>query len=142
MTHVVLPTTMRRLTLGLTALALTGAGSRALMRAQSPAPVATLIPGATTDGSTTLPNGWRLAPAGKHLTLSDLPLNLVVSPNGRFAIVTNNGLARPSLSVVDLSSWTVASTFALDAAWYGLAVSSDGSKVYVGGASQNNVQEF
>jgi DNA-binding beta-propeller fold protein YncE len=142
MTHVVLPTTMRRLTLGLTALALAVAGSRVLMRAQSPAPVTTVIPGAATDGSTTLPNGWRLAPAGKHLSLSDLPLNFVLSPNGRYAIVTNNGLARPSLSVVDLTSWTVASTFALDAAWYGLAVSPDGSKVYVGGAAQNNVQEF
>jgi DNA-binding beta-propeller fold protein YncE len=57
-------------------------------------------------------------------------------------VVANTGLTRPSLSVVDINAWTVASTFTLDAAWYGLAFSPDGSKLYVSGADQNSVQEF
>jgi len=142
MTHVVSPTTMRRVIIGLAATVLTAAGSRLITRAQSTPPSATVLPGTGADGSIMLPNGWRLAPAGRHLALSNLPLNLVVTPTGRYAVVTNNGLARPSLTVVDLASWSVASTFALDAAWYGLALSPDGSKVYVGGAAQNNVQEL
>jgi len=111
-----------------------------LVRAQSLPPAA--LPGISIDGSVVLPNGWRLAPAGKHLPLSTLPLNLIVSPDGRYAIVTNNGLARPSLTTVDLTSWAVKSTTPLDAAWYGLAWSADGTKLYSSGAAQNNVQEF
>ncbi|HZT78497.1 MAG TPA: bifunctional YncE family protein/alkaline phosphatase family protein [Vicinamibacterales bacterium] len=142
MTHLVSPTTMRRVTVGLTAFVLAAAGTRLVMRAQTGTGQATVLPGASPDGSVTLPNGWRLAPAGRTLPLSDLPINVVLSPDGRFAVVLNNGLARPSLSVVDIANWTVASTFALDASWYGLAFSPDGTKVYVGGAAQNNVQEF
>jgi DNA-binding beta-propeller fold protein YncE len=104
--------------------------------------LATVLPGAAGDGTITLPNGWHLAPAGKSLALSDLPLNIALTPDGRFAVAANNGFARPTLSVVDVNAWTVASTFALDAAWYGLAMSPDGKNVYVGGAAQNNVQEF
>jgi DNA-binding beta-propeller fold protein YncE len=133
---------MRRLTIGLTALVVAAVGSRLVSRAQSGGLVATVLPGTAGDGTITLPNGWRLAPAGKSLQLNDLPLNIALSADGRFAIVANNGLARPTLSVVDVAAWNVVSTFALDAAWYGLAISPDGKNVYVGGAAQNNVQEF
>ncbi len=142
MTHLVSPTTMRRVTLGLTALALAAFGSRLIIRAQSSTAPAMVLPGAAADGTVTLPNAWRLAPAGRHLTLSDLPLNVVVSPDGRYAVVANNGLARPSLTVVNIANWSVASTFPLDAAWYGLAFNPDGTRLYVGGAAQNNVQEL
>ena len=30
-----------------------------------------------------LPNGWKLTPAGKQLPLGDLPLNMAVSPHGK-----------------------------------------------------------
>jgi len=142
MTHLVSPTTMRRLTLGLTALALALAGSRFVTVAQSGTPLAILTPGAAADGTVMLPNGWRLTPTGRTLPLSDLPINVVLSPDGRFAVIEHNGLARPSLSVVDVAAWNVVSSFALDAAWYGLAFSLDGKNIYVGGAAQNNVQEL
>ena len=35
-----------------------------------------------------LPNGWRLTPAGKQLPLGDLPLNIAVSPSGKLAAVS------------------------------------------------------
>ena len=28
------------------------------------------------DGTTLLPNGWRIQPAGKHVRVGDMPLNL------------------------------------------------------------------
>ena len=133
---------MRRAILGLTAFTLAAAGFRSVTRAQSGGAQTAILPGAAADGSVTLPNGWHLAPAGKELPLNDLPLNVALSPDGRFAVVANTGLTRPSLSVVDINAWTVASTFTLDAAWYGLAFSPDGSKLYVSGADQNSVQEF
>ena len=64
------------------------------------------------------------------------------SPDSRYLIVTNNGLAKPSFSVIDVASWTVKNTTALDQAWLGLAWHPDGTKLYSAGAAQNNVQEF
>src|SRR5205085_8838493 len=94
------------------------------------------------DGSMLLPNGWRIAPAGRTLALSTLPLNLVTSPDGKYAIVSNNGISKPSLTVVNLANWSVKSTLVLDQAWLGLAWNADGTKLYSAGGSQNNVQEF
>ena len=36
--------------------------------------------------------------------VGDLPLAMLVSPDGRWAIVTNNGYAKPTLTIVDLKS--------------------------------------
>ena len=109
--------------------------------AQSLAPPAPL-PGNMTDGTTMLPNGWRIQPAGKHLRVGDLPLNLVHTPDSKYLIVTSNGLAKPGFSIIDIASWTVKSTMTLDNAWYGLAWHPDGTRLYSSGANQNNVQEF
>ena len=38
-------------------------------------------PGPTKDGFL-LPNGWHLTPAGKHITTTDLPLNIVPLKDG------------------------------------------------------------
>ena len=135
-------TTIRKVALSIGALGLALIGSVLIMRAQSAPVQSTAVPGASTDGTMLLPNGWRLAPAGKHLPLSTLPLNIVVSPDGRYALITTNGLMKPALTVLDVASWTVKSTLTIDAAWYGLAFSPDGTKIYSAGAAQNNVQEF
>ena len=42
-------------------------------------------------GQIGLPNGWKLTPVGKSLTLGDLPLNIAVSPLKNLLAVTNNG---------------------------------------------------
>ena len=48
-------------------------------------------PGALGGGVTLLPNGWKIAPAGWHVQIGDLPLAMVQSPDGRFLLVSNNG---------------------------------------------------
>ena len=50
---------------------------------------------------TLLPNGWRISPVGQHFTVGDLPMNLVVTPDGDHVIVTNNGYSQPNLVVYD-----------------------------------------
>src|SRR5216684_4072744 len=67
-------------TLGLTAL---------LIKADAPATTAS--PGVQLDGSILLANGWRLQPAGRHLVVGDLPLNVAQSPDGKHLVVTNGG---------------------------------------------------
>lgn len=66
--------------------------------------VAAERPGVVEKGVTLLPNGWRIAPAGKHVMVGDLPLAMLVSPDGRWAIVTNNGYNKPTLTVVELDT--------------------------------------
>jgi DNA-binding beta-propeller fold protein YncE len=119
------------------------AGATAMLtRAQSQSLAPAVLPGAVGDGTMLLANGWRLAPAGRQVPVGDLPLNVVASPDGKYLIVTNNGLATPSLSVIDTGTWTVKSTTVLGNAWQGLVWHPDGTKVYSAGAGQNNVQEF
>jgi YVTN family beta-propeller protein len=98
-------------------------------------------PGVLGGGVTLLPNGWRIAPAGRHFSIGDLPLNMVLSPDGHSLIVTNNGHAKPTLRVVDLDRQRVA-VVDQDDAWLGLAWSPDGSKLYSSGAASNTVQEL
>jgi DNA-binding beta-propeller fold protein YncE len=90
-------------------------------------------------GVTLLPNGWRLAPAGRHLTVGDLPLAMAVSPDGRSVVVTNDGYEKPTLSVVDLDRHTVRQTLTLDNAWLGLGFSPDGKKVYSSAGNANAI---
>jgi YVTN family beta-propeller protein len=99
-------------------------------------------PGPLGGGVTLLPNGWRIAAAGKHMAIGDLPLNMVLSPDGRYLIVSNSGYVRPTLRVVDLERTYLSSTIALDDAWYGLAWHPNGSKVYSSGAASNSVVEL
>ena len=99
-------------------------------------------PGSLGGGETLLPNGWRISPAGRHMAIGDLPLNLVLSPDGRYLIVTNNGYAKPTLRVVDLEHGVVSQTVALDDAWLGLAWRPDGTRLYSSGAAANSVIEL
>jgi DNA-binding beta-propeller fold protein YncE len=139
---VVSPTTIRRISVGLALLALAALCTAVLAVAQSSPPQIYAVPGKQDDGSMLLSNGWRIAPAGKHVAVETLPLNVVVTPDNRYAIVATSGLMRPSLAVIDIATWTVKNTYKLDNAWFGLAFSPDGTKLYVGGGGQNNVQEF
>ena len=66
-------------------------------------------PGALGNGVTLLPNGWKIAPAGRHVQVGDLPLAMLESPDGRALLVANNGFAKPTISVVDLQNQTVSS---------------------------------
>ena len=83
-------------------------------------------PGSEGKGVTLLPNGWRIAPAGRHVMVGDLPLAMLVSPDGRWAIVTNNGYAKPTLTIVDLKSFSVPEKTPIPDAWLGLAWHPDG----------------
>ncbi|MEP6995531.1 MAG: bifunctional YncE family protein/alkaline phosphatase family protein, partial [Acidobacteriota bacterium] len=120
------------------AAALLSAAVAATTAARAPAP---RRPGPA-NGETLLPNGWRIAPAGKHISVGDLPLALVESSDGRFLIVANNGYAKPTLTVVDLERLVVTQRVALDSAWLGLAWHPDGRRLYCSGSAANAVYEL
>ena len=54
-----------------------------------------------------LPNGWKLSPAGKSFPLGDLPLNMVISHSKKWAAVTNNGQSKHSVYLIDIAKQQV-----------------------------------
>jgi len=102
----------------------------------------TVRPGAAGGGVTLLPNGWKIAPAGQHIQVGDLPLSMVESPDGRTLLIANNGFSTPSISIVDLQNRVVRDAITLDHAWLGMAWHPDGRRLFVSGAANNTVHEL
>src|SRR5207248_371124 len=93
-------------------------------------------------GITLLPNGWKIAPAGRHLQVGSLPLAMVESPDGRSLYIASNGYMKPAITIVDVKSQRVSDVVVLDHAWVGLAWHPDGKRLYVSGAGNNTVHEL
>src|SRR6266699_2595076 len=79
-----------------------------------------LVPGPSPDGSTLLPSGWRIRPAGRAVPVGTLPLNLVTLSDGS-VVVTNDGYGANSLMRIDPERARVVWRVPLSAAWLGLA---------------------
>src|SRR5262245_52294500 len=99
-------------------------------------------PGPRPDGSMLLPNQWTLRPVGTQIELGDFPVNIAVHPSSHFAAVLHCGYSQHELVVVDLFSKTVVSRRTVDEAFYGLAFSSDGKRLFCSGSSGELVYEF
>ena len=79
-----------------------------------------LTPGPLKDGTTLLPSGWRIHPAGRQIAVGTLPLNLATLSD-RSLVVTNNGYGENGLMRVDPVAGRVVWHHPLRAAWLGLA---------------------
>jgi DNA-binding beta-propeller fold protein YncE len=77
-------------------------------------------PGPQPDGTTLLPSGWRIRPAGRQVTVGTLPLGLVTLSDGSL-LVTNDGYGANGLMRIDPVAGTVVWRLPLKAAWLGLA---------------------
>src|SRR5881628_500101 len=97
----------------------------------------TLRPGVLGGGVTLLPNGWKIAPAGIHRQIGDLPLAMVESPDGRSLLVTTNGYAKPTVTIFDLDHEYIRGAVELDHAWH-----PDGKRLFVSGAGNTTVHEM
>src|SRR3989454_7162010 len=97
-------------------------------------------PGPLPDGSTLLPSGWRIRPAGRQVTVGTLPLGLATLSDGS-VLVTNNGYAENGLMRIDPGAGAVIWTQPLAAAWLGLARTGGGGPdtVWASGAGTNRV---
>ncbi|MEN3336491.1 MAG: hypothetical protein V7647_167 [Acidobacteriota bacterium] len=123
------------LSFGLSVIAIVGSYAQ---RGAIPAP----RPGLLRGGATLLPNGWRIAPAGRHLQVGDLPLNMVPSPDGRYIVITNDGWSKPTLTVFDTKTEQVIGRVPVDHAWLGLAWHPGGARLFSAGAAENTIHEF
>src|SRR5690349_20445328 len=73
----------------------------------------------------TLPNGWKLSPAGMAKPLGDLPLNLVISSKGKYMAAVNCGQSVQSIQLFDPHTNQQLDSITIPKAWYGLAFSRD-----------------
>jgi YVTN family beta-propeller protein len=105
-------------------------------------PTAPIWPGYLGEGVTLLPNGWRIAPEGRHVTVGDLPMNLVASPDGRFLAISTSGYTRPALSILDVRTLQIVHRLEVDHTWLGLVWHPDGKRLFASGASENVIYEF
>jgi YVTN family beta-propeller protein len=96
----------------------------------------TLLPNvADATGRTTLPNGWRLTPAGHTIPLpGDMPLGMSLTPDGRYLLVNTGGFHDHSVNVIDLKTETLAQSVNVYRNWGGLSTDRAGANVYVAGA--------
>ncbi len=91
---------------------------------------------------TLLPNGWRLTPAGKQVPIGELPLNMVVTQNQRYAITSNSGMGINSLSVIDIKQQKEVQRYVVDNTWVGLTFGPADKYLYVSGGNDNAVYVF
>ncbi|HYT66106.1 MAG TPA: YncE family protein, partial [Vicinamibacterales bacterium] len=105
-------------------------------------PTAPIWPGYQGEGITLLPNGWRIAPEGRHITVGDLPMNVVPSPDGRFLAISSSGYTKPALSILDTRSLQIVNRLELEHTWLGLVWHPDGKRLFASGSSENVIYEF
>ena len=106
---------------------------------------AVLVAGPRGDGTGITPIGWAVTPVGKQVTLGDRPYGLALSPNGHFALASNDGQSTQSLQVIDAASGAVVQTIPYagdEAVSFGIAFAPNGSKVYVSGGGNNKIRVF
>jgi YVTN family beta-propeller protein len=101
-----------------------------------------LLPGKLADGRVRLPNGWYLSPAGVQVEVGELPLNMVITPDERFVITTDNGTAVQNLTVIDVASWSVVQKLPVAKAWVGLRLIEGGRRLLASGGNDNRVNVY
>jgi YVTN family beta-propeller protein len=89
-----------------------------------------------------LPNGWVLTPAGRHVILTDLPLNILPLQDNRRVLVATSGYNKHELSLVDLEAQKVIASQVAPESWFGLATSRDEGRIWWSGGGRNRLYEY
>jgi YVTN family beta-propeller protein len=87
-------------------------------------------------------NGWGMTPAGEHVTVSDTPLKLIVSPDGKFLLAVSGGYNDTGLTILNTTEKRVAQFVPLKKCWNGLAFSKDGKRLLVSGGGSGLIHVF
>ncbi|HEX5271975.1 MAG TPA: SMP-30/gluconolactonase/LRE family protein [Gemmataceae bacterium] len=127
------------------ALSLGCAALLAPLRADTPtkdAPAPRTLPGTKGGGTTLLPNGWTLHPAGKQVPMGDFPVNLALHPGGEWLAVLHAGAGEHNIALVNLKRQKVVSRVVIDQAFYGLCFSPDGRRLYASGGEDEVVHGY
>jgi len=89
-----------------------------------------------------LPTGVNLDPAGRTSGVGNMPLSMVMSPDGRSVALLLNGWREQGVQIVDRASGRVRQTLAQPAAFLGLAFAPDGRTLYASGGNQDVIYRY
>ena len=104
-------------------------------------------------GTTVIPNGRLLTPAGKSIVVAPHPYGLTLSPDGNTVVTANSGISPLSITIIrnilsenpevqQVPPGPATDEGVLASVFMGLAVSKDNSVVYVAGGQENKVFIF
>ncbi|TDW54504.1 bifunctional YncE family protein/alkaline phosphatase family protein [Kribbella pratensis] len=101
--------------------------------------------GPAPDGSAVTTYGWRVTPAGNQTKLGEKPFGAVLSPDGKYLAVSNDGTRTQSLSLVEAASGKVLQSLPYtspEALFIGLAWSPDGTKLYAAAGGNDKIRVY
>ena len=99
-------------------------------------------PATVADEGFLLPNGWRLTPAGRQVLLTDLPLNIVTSADGRHALVATSGYNAHELTSIDLAAGEKTSVETVNQSWFGFAFDDNRQQFWWSGGGEGSLHHF
>jgi DNA-binding beta-propeller fold protein YncE len=91
---------------------------------------------------TRLSTGVCLDPAGRSFTAGNMPLAMVLSPEGDRVVLSLNGWRQQGLQVIDRHVGTVVQTISQPGAFLGLAFSNDGTTLYASGGNEDVIYRY
>ena len=91
---------------------------------------------------TFLPTGVHLDPVGAKINAGNMPLAMILSPDGAHLIVSLGGWREQGIQVIDLASQQVTQTLKQDGAFFGLAFSADGRTLYASGGNEDAIYSY
>src|SRR5690349_11130359 len=89
-----------------------------------------------------LPTGVCLDPAGRSFDVGNMPLAMIVSPEGDRIVLSLNGWREQGIQVIDPQSGSVVQTITQPSAFLGLAFSPDGQTLYASGGNEDVVYRY
>src|SRR5512132_2980637 len=92
--------------------------------------------------ATRLPTGAWLDPAGRSSDVGNMPLGVVLAPEGNHFILSLNGWREQGVQVVERATGRVTQTLKQPAAFFGLAFSPDGQTLYASGGNEDAVYRY
>src|SRR5436190_8862585 len=99
------------------------------------------FPGPSAEGFL-LPNGWRVTPVGRQVELTDLPLNILTSPDGSHAFVATSGYNAHELTVIELATGKKVSVESVKQSWFGLAADFEHNKLWWSAGGDSTLHQF
>jgi len=91
---------------------------------------------------TCLPTGVCLDPAGQSFAAGNMPLGMVLSPEGDRLVLSLNGWRQQGIQVVDRHTRKIVQTIPQPSAFLGLAFSRDGRTLYASGGNEDVIYRY
>ena len=93
-------------------------------------------------GDTMLFNGWGMTPAGQSVPISDMPLKMLMAPDGKCLLAVSGGFNGTGLTLLDPKEKRATQFFPLRECWNGVAFTRDGKHILVTGSGFGKLHIF